>query len=273
MENKKTSLEENNQNNLGSKVSFDPKSKEEGKKFSGTLSYEDIISQTKEIAFSAVRTEKELIEEDSKKRIMKINALEEHFNDLNAKPLSSIDSYESYNLVFNKSLWNYNEIFQRNTKFGIKDMVLQTHIYIYDGVVISVDEVEKTLHNFLQSIMKKVVLGYPVVLNPVLIIDVIRFDKSKVIPVAIANPKLLPPIGIIEWNSLVEDKGNNYLIIDTFIKLVDNALNNGHEVEFFDGTLLVRGVSGITSLFIDEKAANTFNQLVNSLSSNQKHKK
>ena len=273
MENKKTNLEEDNQSNLGSNVSFEPKSKEEGKKFSGTLSYEDIISQTKEIAFSAVRTEKELIEEDSKKRIDKINALEEHFNDLNAKPLSSIDSYESYNLVFNKSLWNYNEIFQRNTKFSIKDMVLQTHIYIYDGVVISIDEVEKTLNSFLESIMKKIVLGYPVVLNPVLIIDVIRFDKSKVIPVAIANPKLLPPIGIIEWNSLVEDEGNNFLIIDTFIKLVDNALNNGHEVEFFDGTLLVRGISGITSLFIDEKAANIFNQLVDSLSSNQENTK
>jgi hypothetical protein len=46
--------------------------------------------------------------------------------------------------------------------------------------------------------MQKIILGYPVVLNPVLIIDVVRFDKSKIIPVAIANPKLLPPIGIVE---------------------------------------------------------------------------
>lgn len=273
MQDKNINLEENKENNLGNKVSFEPKSAQQEKKFAGTLSYEDIISQTKEMAFAVVKTEKELIEEDSKKRIEKINALEEHFNDLNAKPLSSIDSYESYNLVLNKSVWNYNEIFQRNTKFSIKDLVLQTHIYIYDGVVIPVDEVEKTLNSFLDSVMKKIIIGYPVVLNPVLIIDVIRFDKSKVIPVAIANPKLLPPIGVVEWTSLVRDEGNNYLIIDSFIKLLDNALNNGHEVEFFEGTLLVRGISGITSLFIDEKSAMVFNKLVNTLASNQKKQK
>ncbi|MGL5204926.1 MAG: hypothetical protein ACRC9F_00625 [Metamycoplasmataceae bacterium] len=274
MQDKNTNLEDNKQNNnLGNKVSFEPKSAQEGKKFSGTLSYEDIISQTKEMSFSVVKTEKELIEEDSRKRIEKINALEEHFNDLNAKPLSSIDSYESYNLVLNKSVWNYNEISQRNTKFSIKDLVLQTHIYIYDGVIIPVEEVEKTLTNFLDTVMKKIVLGYPVVLNPILIIDVIRFDKSKIIPVAIANPKLLPPIGIVEWTSLVKDEGNNYLIIDSFIKLLDNALNNGHEAEFFPGTLLVRGISGITSLFVDEKSADNFNKLVQTLASSQKNKK
>ncbi len=274
MEDRNINLKENTQNNLAKPVSFEPKSAQEGKKFSGTLSYEDIISQTKEIAFTTSRTEKEIIEEDSKKRIEKINALDEHFNDLNAKPLSSVDSYESYNLVLNKSVWNYNEISQRNTKFSIKDLVLQTHIYIYDGVIIPVEEVEKTLNDFLQVVLKKIVLGYPVVLNPILIIDVIRFDKSKIIPVAIANPKLLPPLGVVEWNSLVENKGNNYLIIDAFIKLLDNALNNGHEVEFFEGTLLVRGISGITSLFVDEKAAINFNNLVLSLASNQKkHKK
>ncbi len=273
MQEKNRDLEVNKQNNLENNVSFEPKSVQEGKKFAGTLSYEDIISQTKEIAFSVVRTEKELIEEDSKMRIEKINALEEHFNDLNAKPLSSIDSYESYNLVLNKSVWNYNEVFQRNTKFSIKDLVLQTHIYIYDGVIITIDEVEKTLNHFLNAVMQKIILGYPVVLNPILIIDVIRFDKSKIIPVAIANPKLLPPIGIVEWTSLVENEGNNYLIIDSFIKLLDNALNNGHEVEFFIGTLLVRGVSGITSLFVDEKAASGFNKLVLSLGSNPKKEK
>ncbi|MDK2819468.1 MAG: hypothetical protein KFW07_01385 [Mycoplasmataceae bacterium] len=273
MEDKNTNSRENVQSNLGKPVNFEPKSVQEGKKFAGTLSYEDIISQTKEIAFTAVRTEKDLIEEDSKRRIEKINALDEHFNDLNAKPLSSIDSYESYNLVLNKSVWNYNEISQRNTKFSIKDLVLQTHIYIYDGVIIHVDEIEKTLSNFLQAVLKKIILGYPVVLNPVLIIDVIRFDKSKIIPVAIANPKLLPPIGIIEWNSLVKNEGNNYLIIDAFIKLLDNALSNGHEVEFFEGTLLVRGISGITSLFVEEKAAVSFNNLVLSLASNQKKHK
>ncbi|MGL6125283.1 MAG: hypothetical protein ACRC1F_02200 [Metamycoplasmataceae bacterium] len=270
MQDKNTNIEDNKQNSLGNKVSLEPKSAQEGKKFAGTLSYEDIISQTKEMSFSVVKTEKELIEEDSKKRVEKIKALEEHFNDLNAKPLSSIDSYESYNLVLNKSVWNYNEITQRNTKFSIKDLVLQTHIFIYDGVVISVEEVEKTLTTFLDTIMQKIILGYPVVLNPILIIDVIRFDKSKIIPVAIANPKLLPPIGIVEWNSLVKDEGNNYLIIDSFIKLLDNALNNGHEAEFFQGTLLVRGISGITSLFVNEHAANVFNKLVLSLSSNQK---
>lgn len=270
MQDKNTNSKGNSQNNLGKQTSFEPKSAQEGKKFSGTLSYEDIISQTKEIAFTTGRTEKDLIEEDSKRRIEKINALDEHFNDLNAKPLSSVDSYESYNLVLNKSVWNYNEISQRNTKFSIKDLVLQTHIYIYDGVIIHVDEVEKILSSFLKVVLKKIVLGYPVVLNPVLIIDVIRFDKSKIIPVAIANPKLLPPLGIVEWSSLVENKENNYLIIDSFIKLLDNALNNGHEVEFFEGTLLVRGISGITSLFIDEKAAIEFNNLVSSLSSNQK---
>ncbi|MGL5205544.1 MAG: hypothetical protein ACRC7B_01360, partial [Metamycoplasmataceae bacterium] len=86
-------------------------------------------------------------------------------------------------------------------------------------------------------------------------------------------PKLLPPIGIVEWTSLVKDEGNNYLIIDSFIKLLDNALNNGHEAEFFPGTILVRGISGITSLFVDEKAADDFNKLVHTLASSNKNKK
>jgi hypothetical protein len=34
--------------------------------------------------------------------------------------------------------------------------------------------------------------------------------------------------------------------------------------------LLVRGISGITSLFVDEKAASGFNKLVLSLASNPK---
>ncbi|MGL4343535.1 MAG: hypothetical protein ACRCRZ_03145 [Metamycoplasmataceae bacterium] len=260
MEQKNEQMNDKNISVNGKNINMDPKSKMEGKKFGGNLSYEDIISQTKEIAFNVVKTEKELIEADSKERKEKMEALEEQYKNLNAKPLSSIDSYENYNLVLNKSIWNYNEIEHRNTKFSFKDLVLQTHIYLYDGVVIPFNEIEKVLNEFLNVVFNKIIGGYPVVLNPILIIDIIRFDKSKVIPVTIANPKLLPPLGVIEWNNIFKNERNNFAIVDTFIKLIDNALNNGHEVEFFPGTIMVRGVSGITSLYVSERAAVTFNK-------------
>lgn len=249
-----------NENSQIKSVSFEPKSQKEGKKFGGTLSYEDIISQTKEIAFNVVQTEKEYLEEDSIKRKDKLEALEQQYKDLNAKPLSSIDSYENYNLVLNKSIWNYNEIEQRNTKFSFKDLVLQTHIYIYDGVVIPVNIVERVLLDFLNVVFTSIVKGSPVILNPVIIVDTIRFDKNKIIPVTIANPRLLPPLGVVEWQHIAKNEKNNFLIIDAFIKLLDNAISNGHEVEFFPGTIMVRGISGITSMYVSEKAAQTFNR-------------
>lgn len=247
-------------NQNGEVVNFEPKSKLEGKKFGGTLSYEDIISQTKEIAFNAVEHEKVQSEEFAKKRKEKLDALDQQYKDLNAKPLSSIDSYENYNLVLNKSVWNYNEIEQRNTKFSFRDLVLQTHIYIYDGVVIPIESVEKVLLDFLNVVFVSVVKGAPVILNPVIIIDTIRFDKGRIIPVTIANPRLLPPLGVVEWQHIANNKGNNFLIIEAFIKLLDNAISNGHEVEFFPGTIMVRGISGITSMYVSEKAASTFNK-------------
>ena len=86
-----------------SNVSFQAKSQKEDKKFSGTLSYEDILSQTQELV-EIKNTNIDYIAEEAKLRKEKIEGLVEHFNDLNAQPLSSIDSYSNYNLVLNKSI-------------------------------------------------------------------------------------------------------------------------------------------------------------------------
>lgn len=241
-------------------VSFETKSEQEGRKFSGTLSYEDILSQTSELT-DIKKTDIDYLAEESKLRREKIQNLDEHLKDLNAQPLSSIDSYSNYNLVLNKSIWNYNEVEQRKTKLKASDLALLTHIFVYDGVVIPLDEVNKIVNNFITSVQTNIISGYPVILNSSLIVDVLRFDKSKIIPITIANPKLIPPMGVIEWQTFVPQEGNNHLIVETFIKLLDNELNNGHECEFFPGTILVRNASGITSLFISESAGSTFNSL------------
>lgn len=242
-------------------VSFQTKSQQNGQKFSGTLTYEDVLSQTRELT-DLKKTDIDYLAEEAKIRREKIDNLDEHFKELNAQPLSSVDSYSNYNLVLNKSIWNYNEIEQRNTKMQSIDLALQTHIYLYDGIIIPLDEVQETISNFIVAVQTNVIAGYPVILNSALIVDALRFEKSKIIPISIANPKLIPPIGVIEWQSFVSDKGNNHLIIETYIKLLDNALNNGHECEFYNETILVRNASGITSLYISESAAATFNSLI-----------
>ena len=252
-----------------SNVSFQAKSQREDKKFSGTLSYEDILSQTQELV-EIKNTNIDYIAEEAKLRKEKIEGLVEHFNDLNAQPLSSIDSYSNYNLVLNKSIWNYNEIEQRNTKFQLLDLALQTHIYLYDGEIIPFEELKTLLDNFIETVKENIIAGYPVILNSALIVDVIRFDKSKVIPIAIANPKLIPPIGVVEWQSLVKNEKKNHLIINAFIKLLDNALENGHECEFFPETILVRNASGITSLYVSESAAVRFNSSIHPTSPKNK---
>ncbi len=252
-----------------SNVSFQSKSQQEGKKFSGTLSYEDILSQTQELV-DIKNSDIDYVNQDSKLRQEKIEGLSEHFNDLNAKPLSSVDSYDNYNLVLNKSIWNYNEVEQRNTKFQIMDLALQTQLYLYDGEVIELNEVKELIDNFIETVKDNIVAGYPVILNSVLIVDIIRFDKSKIIPITIANPALIPPIGVVEWQSIVRNTGKNHLVIEAFIKLLDNALGNGHECEFFPGTIMVRNASGITSLYISEAAAVRFNSSISPVSPKNK---
>ena len=254
-------------NNSG--VSFQSKSQQEGKKFSGTLSYEDVLSQTQELV-DIKNSDIDYVNQESKLRKEKIEGLTEHFNDLNAKPLSSIDSYDNYNLVLNKSIWNYNEIEQRNTKLQIMDLALQTQLYLYDGEVIELNEVKELIENFIETVKDDIVAGYPVILNSVLIVDIIRFDKSKIIPITIANPALIPPIGVVEWQSIVKNVGRNHLVIEAFIKLLDNALSNGHECEFFPGTVMVRNASGITSLYISEAAAVRFNSSISPISPKNK---
>lgn len=252
-----------------SNVSFQSKSQQEGKKFSGTLSYEDVLSQTQELV-DIRNSDIDYVNQESKLRKEKIEGLTEHFNDLNAKPLSSIDSYDNYNLVLNKSIWNYNEIEQRNTKLQIMDLALQTQLYLYDGEVIELNEVKELIENFIETVKDDIVAGYPVILNSVLIVDIIRFDKSKIIPITIANPALIPPIGVVEWQSIVKNRGRNHLVIEAFIKLLDNALSNGHECEFFPGTVMVRNASGITSLYISEAAAVRFNSSISPISPKNK---
>lgn len=253
-------------------ASFETKDQQIGKKFSGTLSYEDILSQTRELT-DIKKTDIDYLAEESKLRREKIENLDEHFKDLNAQPLSSIDSYSNYNLVLNKSVWNFNEVEQRRTKLQIIDLALLTHIYLYDGVVIPLPEVKKTLTNFISAVQTNVVSGYPVILNSSIILDVLRFDRDKIIPISIANPKLIPPIGVVEWQSFVANEGNNNQIIEAFIKILDNELNNGHECEFYPGTILVRNASGITSLFVSEAAGSSFNSLAKSLASKFKENK
>ncbi|MBD5423156.1 MAG: hypothetical protein HDR43_01515 [Mycoplasma sp.] len=250
-------------------VSFQSKSQKEGKKFSGTLSYEDVLSQTQELV-DIKNTNIDYVAEEAKMRKEKIEGLTEHLNDLNAKPLSSVDSYDNYNLVLNKSIWNYNEVEQRNTKLKLVDLALQTQIYLYDGEVIELDEVKDLIENFIEAVKDNIVAGYPVILNSVLIVDIIRFDKSKIIPITIANPALIPPIGVVEWQSFVKDTGKNHLVIKSFIKLLDNALSNGHECEFFPGTIMVRNASGITSLYVSEAAAVRFNSSISPVSPKNK---
>ena len=252
-----------------SNVSFQSKSQQEGKKFSGTLSHEDVLSQTQELV-DIKNSDIDYVNQESKLRKEKIEGLTEHFNDLNAKPLSSIDSYDNYNLVLNKSIWNYNEIEQRNTKLQIMDLALQTQLYLYDGEVIELNEVKELIENFIETVKDDIVAGYPVILNSVLIVDIIRFDKSKIIPITIANPALIPPIGVVEWQSIVKNVGRNHLVIEAFIKLLDNALSNGHECEFFPGTVMVRNASGITSLYISEAAAVRFNSSISPISPKNK---
>lgn len=257
---------------LSGETSFETKSQQEGKKFSGTLTYEDILSQTKELT-DIKKTDIDYLAEDSRLRREKIENLDEHFKDLNAQPLSSIDSYSNYSLVLNKSIWNFNEVEQRRTKLQTIDLALLTHIYLYDGVIIPLDEVQKTLENFIVAVQTNVVSGYPVILNSSIILDILRFDKEKIIPISIANPSLIPPMGVIEWQSFVSNEGNNHLIIETFIKILDNELNNGHECEFYQGTVLVRNASGVTSLFISESAGTSFNSISKSLASKFKENK
>ena len=91
-----------------------------------------------------------------------------------------------------------NEIEQRNTKLQIMDLALQTQLYLYDGEVIELNEVKELIENFIETVKDDIVAGYPVILNSVLIVDIIRFDKSKIIPITIANPALIPPIGVVE---------------------------------------------------------------------------
>lgn len=252
-----------------SNSSFQSKAQQEGKKFSGTLSYEDVLSQTQELV-DIKNTNVDFDNEEIRLRKEKIEGLSEHFNDLNAQPLSSIDSYSNYNLVLNKSIWNYNEVEQRNTKFKVVDLALQTQIYLYDGKVIDLEEVKTIITNFIEAVQDNIVAGYPVILNSALIVDIIRFDKSKIIPITIANPALIPPIGVVEWQSFVNDVENNHLVIQTFIKLLDNALSNGHECEFFPETIMVRNNSGVTSLFISEGAAVKFNSSISARSPKNK---
>lgn len=246
-----------------SDVNLTTKAQQEDKKFAGTLTYEDILSQTQELT-DIKATDVNYLAEEAKLRREKIENLDEHLKDLNAQPLSSVDSYSDYNLVLNKSIWNYNEVEQRQTKLQVLDLALLTHIYIYDGVVIPLDEVQKTINNFLDAVQANVLSGYPVILNSSLIMDVLRFDKSKVIPITVTNPHLIPPMGVIDWQTFVPNEANNYLIIEAFIKILDNALNNGHECEFYPDTIMVRNASGVTSLFISEAAGVKFNSLAKS---------
>lgn len=265
---KKINLEEQNIENMSSikveneDVNLTPKSESSSNRLADTLNYEDLIMQTKEINVNNIKTELEYVEEDSRLRREKIDLLQKNYDELNANPLVGVDSYESYSLVLNKSAWNYNEIKQRGTSFSILDMALQTHLYMYDGKTIDISYIQKILKTFVLNVFAKITRGVPVVINPVIIFDAVRFDKSKVLPVVVANPKLMPPLGVVEWDTIVDEDEEIKDIISTFIKLLENALTNGHEIEFFEDSLLARNIDGITSLFISEKAAQVFNNSV-----------
>ncbi|AAT27648.1 MMOB1620 family gliding machinery internal complex protein [[Mycoplasma] mobile] len=245
-------------------INLAPKSQSTSKKLSNTWNYEELINQTKEIDVNSkiVKTELEYVEEDSRLRKEKIELIQKNYDNLNAKPLVGVDLYESYSLVLNKSAWNYNEIIQRDTQLTILDMALQVHLFLYEGKIIDIAHIQKIIKTFVLNVFAKIIKGVPIVLNPIIIFDSVRFDKSKILPVAVANPKLMPPLGVQDWDTIVDEDEEIKKIVSTFIKLLENALTVGHEVEFFQDTLLVRNVDGITSLYVSEKAAQVFNNSV-----------
>ncbi|PAF55520.1 hypothetical protein ACA758_03825 [Mycoplasmopsis agassizii] len=252
--------------NLASQgVTIIPKSESSWRGLDQNKDYVDLFSQTREIAASAMFDIEEMrvLEDDSRKRAEKIELLETYNKDLNAKPLSGLDSYDSYDLVLNKSSWNYGEIMSRNTAFTIKDLALQTQLYLYDGKIVELSKIEDYIHQFISDVVKHIANGYAVLLNPIIIFDTVRFAKTSVLPITVANPKLMSPVNLIEWDQFVSGEDRRQ-IIDTFIIMIENALSNGHEVEFFKESLLIRNVQGIHSLFITENAAKWFNSRISS---------
>ncbi|OYD26984.1 hypothetical protein EI74_0366 [Mycoplasma testudineum] len=228
-------------------------------------SYEEIINQTTEIHASQKYAEAEMerIATDSMARQEKLKDLEEKLIDYNRKPLSGLDSYDSYALVLNKAEWNFNELKERNTAFSVVDMALQTHLYLYDGEIISIEKIESVIREFIQSVALRMASGNAVLLNPILIMDTVRFDNTSVLPIIVANPKLMSPMNIIEWTSVVKDSSKDKMkIIDVYLKMLENALSNGHEVEFFENSLIVRNIEGIHSLFMHTSAAQWFRGLI-----------
>ncbi|PAK21578.1 hypothetical protein CJJ23_01345 [Mycoplasmopsis agassizii] len=252
--------------NLASQgVTIIPKSESSWRGLDQNKDYVDLFSQTREIAASAMFDIEEMrvLEDDSRKRAEKIELLETYNKDLNAKPLSGLDSYDSYDLVLNKSSWNYGEIMSRNTAFTIKDLALQTQLYLYDGKIVELSKIEDYIHQFISDVVKHIANGYAVLLNPIIIFDTVRFAKTSVLPITVANPKLMSPVNLIEWDQFVSGEDRRQ-IIDTFIIMIENALSNGHEVEFFKESLLIRNIQGIHSLFITENAAKWFNSRISS---------
>lgn len=246
-------------------LNLEPKSHSSWEKLENSTNYEDLVMQTKEIATSVSLNETEMkkIEEDSLERRKKIELLEARYDDLNAKPLSGVDSYDNFNLVLNKSSWNYNEILKRNTQFKLIDLVLQVQLYLYseDTPLLSVEKIQGVLKDFIDKVAEKIIDGHAVVLNSIIILDTVRFDQSSILPIAVANPKLMPPINVIEWDTFIIGE-ENLVIIDTFIQMIENSLSRGHEVEFFENSLFVRNIEGITSLFINEEASRYFNSRI-----------
>ncbi|CAC13403.1 unknown; predicted coding region [Mycoplasmopsis pulmonis] len=246
-------------------LNLEPKSHSSWEKLENSTNYEDLVMQTKEIATSVSLNETEMkkIEEDSLERRKKIELLEARYDDLNAKPLSGVDSYDNFNLVLNKSSWNYNEILKRNTQFKLIDLVLQVQLYLYseDTPLLSVEKIQGVLKDFIDKVAEKIIDGHAVVLNSIIILDTVRFDQSSILPIAVANPKLMPPINVIEWDTFITGE-ENLVIIDTFIQMIENSLSRGHEVEFFENSLFVRNIEGITSLFINEEASRYFNSRI-----------
>lgn len=246
-------------------IDIEIKSKSSWNRLEQNKNYVDLINQTKELSIMSMfdNEEMRLLEEETKLRQEKIDLLEKNYQDLNAKPLSGVDSYDNYDLVLNKSSWNYNEILTRNTAFTIEDLVLQTQLYMYDGVLTELNKIDITVRNFIQNVMNKISNGYAVLINPIIIFDTVRFARSNIMPITVANPKLMSPINLIEWDSFVVGE-NELRIIDAFNVIIENALSNGHEVEFFENTFIVRNIEGIHSLFINDKAAKAFNANISS---------
>lgn len=241
-------------------VDIEIKSKTSWSSIEQNKNYEDLINQTKELSVMSMFDieEMRLLEEESKNRQVKIDLLEKKYQNLNSKPLSGVDLYDSYDLVLNKSAWNYNEILARNTAFTIQDLALQTQLYLYDGKILELKKIENTINKFINNVMRKISNGYAVLINPIIILDTVRFAKSNIMPITVANPKLMSPINLIEWDSFVIGE-DELKIIDTFNIILENALSNGHEVEFFKNSFIVRNIEGIHSLFINDQAAKMFN--------------